>query len=199
MDRVLAIKRPFIYKEYSSKKVASIIAAIAVSVSYVIMMPALFFNRVDENGRCAVYRGRYPIIHDVYTLVSEYIFVFAILLGVIVASNVIFIRELKSRPKMGSSSQQERKKQTQRSYVMMLLALSCSFSILSLITTIGMSAGIFLYLGGEAQKAEFATTLSTFSVVVNNSVNLLFYYMSGDMFKEALREALLELKNRFIA
>jgi len=87
--------------------------------------------------------------------------------------------------------QEARKLQAERSYVIMLLFLTCSFSVFSL------AAVVFIFLSVQYALSEnytheqstFFHVLTSNSMILNNSLNFFFYYMSGQMFRTAFKIA----------
>ncbi|XP_063713729.1 uncharacterized protein LOC134841629 [Symsagittifera roscoffensis] len=99
VDRVVAIKFPFLHRSYSSSRVAAVIAATVVIVSYALSSGVAYFSDMDENGQCGLNRKSMYLVHTVYAFVGHYFVFFGVPFTVLVSANIIFVHSLRNRKK----------------------------------------------------------------------------------------------------
>ena len=91
-----------------------------------------------------------------------------------------------------TSKQDSNKLKAQQNYVVMLTVMSSSFLIILLLITTIYFIGIVIVSdtsGQHLDKLGFIQTLDPFLLLINCSMNFVFYALSGRMFREALAKA----------
>ena len=84
---------------------------------------------------------------------------------------------------------EEKKAEAERDYVLMLLILTVSFLVFSLAAAVFVFLNIGLSSAPEPKKddlLELSENLVAFCLVINNSLNFIFYFIGGKMFRKAL-------------
>merc|ERR1712226_1169814 len=84
------------------------------------------------------------------------------------------------------------KTEAQQNYVFMLTVMSSSFLIILLLIATLFFIGIVIVndaSGQHLEKLELIQTLDPFFLLINCSMNFVFYALSGRMFREALVKA----------
>ena len=200
IDRVLAIRFPFKYRVLNFKKVAKLATVGVTVLSLVLPSPFLFLSAFNPQTRgCFTFsRGQFLVF---YRYISLFILPGIMLIG----CNVIFIRALISRREGGvntagpqttssSAAAQQRNQRTPeklqngRNYVRMLLLTAVSFVALSLVSVSIVSKGLSLRKSSATPSlGKLLIALSTFTFTLNYSINFVFYYASGPMFRTVLQ------------
>ena len=203
MDRLVAIKFPIAHRNNSSKQTADKIALAAVGSAYFVSIPVLYFYGHNEDKICAMLPKNFPVLLDYFNFTVNNILFFGLPFCSIVIANIMFVRELRNRkqskrnetkganPTDEKTKREQQKLQAERNYVIMLLFLTCSFLVFSLSVAITNFLYVYMLLSDEyaIEQAFFVGTLSATSMLMNNSLNFIFYYLSGKMFREACRKA----------
>ena len=87
----------------------------------------------------------------------------------------------------------QQKTDAERDYVFMLLILTLWFLFSTLLS------GVFVFWNSilttrpephNSELIEFTENMNSFANVMNNSLNFVFYYLEGKLFREALQKAL---------
>ena len=92
-----------------------------------------------------------------------------------------------------NSKKAAEKTEAQQNYVVMLTVMSSSFLIILLLIATLFFIGIVIVndaSGQHLEKLEFIQTLDPFLLVINCSMNLIFYVLSGRMYRKALVKAI---------
>ena len=200
MDRLVAIKFPFVHRNNSSIKVAMIIGSGCVCFAYFISLPVLYFFDLNDDELCVMLAQNVPTLLDYYSVISNHIFFFGLPFSLIVFANIFFIRELQHRKSAmrksagttaGNDEQAKRKLRAEKSYIVMLMFLTGSFLVFSLSVAVFNLLGIQIALNDEytQEQANFFAVMAENCMIMNNSLNFLFYFMSGEMFRTALKAA----------
>ena len=82
-------------------------------------------------------------------------------------------------------ARQQRKEDTARQYTIMLMTLALSF-LACLLVSITLTAYSLMY----AQHARTFYALAETCIIVNNSMNFVFYCISGEAFRNAFKKAI---------
>ncbi len=203
LDRVMAILRPFWYRNKNYPTVGRRITLAIVIASALISSPILFTVQPNEGDLNCARRRRISAV-----TISQIIVVFFIPAAVLTLSNFIFVLRLLKRRKgrrPGQKAVSEILRSTEspmtsrlslraaneQNYVKMLLATSCSYLLL-MFTAISLSFfGLnYAQVQGKRQLGQTLWSLSIVPAMLNNSVNFCFYYLSGPMFREACKKVL---------
>ena len=155
----------------------------------------LYFYGLNEDNYCTMMPKSFPNLLYYFNLITTYVFSFGIPFSAIAFANIVFVQSLLTRKTVGAqneahkkdekSEQEKRKMQAERNYVIMLLFLTCSFSLFLI-----MGAVFYQYSKNyKLEEATFFLVLAENSLIMNNSLNFVFYYMSGQMFRTAFKTA----------
>ena len=146
-------------------------------------------------------------IIQVYSIVGNALFVFAIPFLVILISNIIFIRLLHARKKLklgqipATVAQNDPRRQrleekirNERTYVIIMMLLTCSFAVLTLGAA---SANYFANRVTTTDHQNLVVLLRIMSPVLltfNSSMNIFFYLLGGRMYRDACMKSLKKLR-----
>ncbi|XP_063727467.1 uncharacterized protein LOC134855017 [Symsagittifera roscoffensis] len=156
-----------------------------VLFTWVSQLPFLFFYRAVE-GECVLEFGKLvpELALFVYLNVQIYLLYFILPGFFILLFSILFILHLNA-----ASSKFERSKRssserlrTEAGFRRMIMALVMSYVILGSTNVVGSA----LHSAGDYQ---WATNLGDGALVLQNSLNLFFYILSGPVFREALYAA----------
>ncbi len=207
VDRVLAIVRPFWHRQLKFSLFARKIVLGIVSAAIVIALPSLYIAQPNESDTTCARRRSVPVIAVVQTAI-----VILIPAAALIGSNVMFVRRLARRKKSKTvargpvksaarlashmvTTQKSKKFANEQNYLKLLLLTTCSYLSLSL-ATVALSRIGWLYYSQQHEQddesKEALWDLVNVPVVVNSSVNFIFYYASGPMFREAVKKTFLK-------
>ena len=197
LDRVLAISAPFWHKNHSSPTNARRVSVTIALFCYVIDLGLLYIfgtTNTDGEKRCEIQEEANEQLSLFYTSVRIYFVAFSAPFVTLLVSNVVFVYSLRRRFSSSQSrpetDQSRAKWKNERNYILMLLILTCSYLILS-----STNAILQMVLIGQsekwnsAQKSFFEVALEV-PVILNNSLNFFFYFISGQMFRNAFKKAI---------
>ncbi len=187
VDRVVAILAPFWHRALNKVPTARRIS-VAISLgAFVLTSAELPFRRMDDELKVCAYEPSPPPLYFKIYIMSVMSYVPIIML---LFSNVIFIWALKQRRARRASSQNTTARAIQRhsnetSFTVMIIVTTCAFIALQFIS-------FALFTESASRKplndgsADFFRTLARFPIVLNSSLNVVFY-SSSKMFRKALR------------
>ena len=196
LNRVVAIKAPFWYNNNVSSTTAHKISLAVLIFAGAMGSQALAFYRLDKTRGCTWFSSLNAAF--VMAFVNTAVFFF-IPIVVLVVSDLIFVRGLAERTSKSLSSgargaptkdaatlERERQKESRaREYTIFLICLTISYLVCYL------GVGIFSSMAGwGAAYGDLLRVISKLFVIVNNSKNFIFYYMSGDAFRSAFKQVL---------
>ncbi len=196
VDRVLAITVPFWHMNHSSPANAKKISFAIALMSYLLDLPLLrIFGTQSEEERCEVQEREYEQLAFYYISFVIYFVAMGEPIVLLLVSNFVFVFSLMRKRSSAVQSrrdttQSQTKSKNERSYVLMLLVLTCSYLLLSC-----SNAALQMILIGRADgltsaQTSFFEVALEIPVIFNNSLNFVFYFISGQMFRKAFKKAL---------
>ncbi len=199
VDRVLAIILPFWHRNHSSPAIARGVSITISLYCYLLATPVLYMFALDpEKDRCLVRDTPYDRVLSMFSWTYNYVFFFGVPFAILGCSNVVFIYSLKKRSSgvrktasgaQGVSEQARKKAQNERNYVVMLLILTSTYTVLSMSVAIINYVSITQLEDIPPDASIFFKGLTQIPPNVNSSLNFLFYYFSGPMFRVAFKKA----------
>ena len=199
LDRVLAIIVPIWHRTHSNPKIARVLSFVITLYSYISCMGTLYyFGKKTEQDVCDVQQIRFSEYSSLYVSILLYGYFLGAPFATLLISNGVFVWALRNRTHASTSVSNEQsraKAQNERNYILMLLVLTGSYLVLSLTNTILQMIAINVSSKDLDKKTFFAVTLEV-PVIANNSLNFLFYFASGRMFRNAYRKARRHLMGR---
>ncbi len=195
VDRVLALVRPFWYRQLKFLKFARKTFIAVVAVSSIVAVSTLWTAEASQTRPCKCSCQRES---SALTIVQTFL-VTVVPMVILTASNGIFIKRLllrrKSKPPAKFSRDADigakikKKNSKERNYLKILLITSCSYMGLMFATAALSRVGLYFSQWEQTQNlAEFLWTLMSLPLVLNNSVNFGFYCLSGPMFRSAVKK-----------
>ena len=206
-DRLIAIKFPIFHRNHSTKKLLDVVIFTIMASSFALVSPAFFFLDINNDGVCIISPKGYPELHRIYSLFTVFVVFFGFPFAMVFLTNISFAVSLLKR-RSGSKIKnnqnasnvtsekakiEKQKIDSERDFVFMLLILTLSFLVFTL------TSGIFLFWNvglsvstGPQNDAliEFTENMNSFANIMNNSLNFIFYYVGGRMFRDALAKAI---------
>ena len=172
-------------------------------MSFVVILPAFYFQETNDEGVCVILPKAYPTFHLFYSFFVSFIVFFGLPFALVFSTNLTFVISLAKRRYGGKFKQeltlsakheemsdaQKQKFDAERDYVIMLLMLTLSFLLFTLASGVFIFWSVALSTAPESQDGdliEFAGTMNTFANIMNNSLNFMFYFIGGRMFRESL-------------
>ena len=211
LDRVIAIKYPIWHRNHASRNLVNKLAGYIVIFSYVFNSAVLYFFNLDKTtGNSKLQGDLNPLIRKIYSGISSLIY-FTVPIFFLVYANIVFITTLINRKKIRNASNAQKfqskekahfekeRSDSERSYVLMLIWLSVTFTITFFFTTL-MNLAILRLSSSKIQpdiiSLEVLRNCLAVLVAWNNSLNFVFYWLSGAMFRRALKKAILKKLRR---
>ena len=196
VDRVLAILAPFWHRALNKAVVAR---RIGIFISIAALPHALFTTPITgwraTTNTCSFQESILAFYLSIYMLVVMSL----IPMAVTILSNVIFAWALKKRPMRGPANNtrtdtgrvRERERRTNDSnYIIIIAATTCCFILLQFLTFgFEIESARRVASGLEDGSDQFFLTLSRLPIVLNSSMNVVFY-SSSSMFRKALLSSL---------
>ncbi|XP_075254529.1 uncharacterized protein LOC142345948 [Convolutriloba macropyga] len=213
VDRVLAIKAPFWHREHSSAKLVNKVTVFIAFFFYLFTLPVLYFYDIvpKEDSKCLADWDNYPKFFGYYGMATNYAVFSGIPFVILLGANWVFISALINKPsvekpKAENGNQRnvteartkvkrrdDRKERNKRSYVIMLMFLTGSYLVFSATTAANNITAIQSFGKVSADQSAFRMIITEITLILNNSVNFLFYFMSGSVFRSAFKSAILNL------
>ncbi len=192
LDRVLAIRLPFWYREHTSNSlsIARKLTWIFIVLSSVITSPALYLFTTDTKHEICDIRDS---VNSFHVTVVFFIYFQAIPFAILLVTNAIFVHALmRKRPLAGKGRQSEAAKQRQqndRNYLVMIVLITFSYLLLSLVMVCCAYTANHLAINDEPkEQIDFFLTVLTVPVILNNSWNFFIYFASGKLFRKSFKK-----------
>ena len=206
MDRVLAILLPFKHRTLNFSKVSKCSCWGVTFAILILTSPfVLFANYVQETELCAITEA------EQFVIIYRLLVAAAVPALVLIGCNAVFVKALIKRrrqrlsrvPNCGPSlagrreERQAEKQQKEESYIRMLLTTSVAFVALLFLSIGLVNWGLSLSKAEETlPMGQLLVSVGGVVFALNHSVNFIFYYMSGEMFREAFTKAFTKLLSR---
>ncbi len=193
VDRVVAILAPFWHRSLNKALTArriSLVTSIGAFLLTAVAIPITQWNQ--ETKSCSYKPNSPPYYISVYMLIVLVIIPMVLL----VFANAVFMWALKKRPSAGQNinsteagrSREKERRKNDNNYVLMMVVTTCAFIVLRL-CGLGFEVEAVRRSGLNNGGGEFFWALGRLCIILNSSLNLIFY-SSSEMFRKALRDAL---------
>ena len=212
IDRVIAIRYPIFHRNRIAANVQKSVAvtcAVVMFFCFICCSPLFFFMTIGEDGKCQMAAQGYPALMEISVIFRSFVINLGLSHVSFAAANIIFVQSLlkrtnaanaasKAKPNNETGQQStstavdekaRRKERNNRNYIIMLILLTVSCSAASItIGTLNMVSKD-KKAKGEMDLSKVLKAIIEIPKVFNNSLNFVFYCISGEMFRKAFVRA----------
>ncbi|XP_075263964.1 uncharacterized protein LOC142355789 [Convolutriloba macropyga] len=178
LDRYLSVAMPSFYFSRWSQRHIWTLSVVSVLFTWISQIPIIIMFRKGSHD-CAIvldwFSARFV---DIFVQVQVYVFYFAIPGVLILGFSAGFIYKLNKSKVSGASLSPERLR-VESAFRRMIVSLIISYAIFA------TGASVFIHLG-ITEGYAWAYNLGDGSLVMQSSINLLSYIVSGPVFRKAL-------------